>query len=482
MSDLSSLSATILQMNLELRSYNKIDITSINFWPVFGSVLIFFMQAGFGLFEAGSVKEENIKDILPRNLMVTAIISLAFWIFGFGFAYGGGNSSGGGIIGVSNFGLWKAENEIPHPEHGYTSFFFQWASAVIATTIGIVSLAERGSNLIIYFIYSLILSSFIYPVVVHWVWDEDGIFYGLMLDFAGSGVLHMVGGFSALVAIGWGGPRPERFKKSKKEEEEVIIAAFPGRIVYDIPGHSPLLSFLGVMILWIGWYGLNCSRSMSLSNSAGLIGKIVINTTLAAATGALTVILINPQQQYFLKLGSQVFKSIPCLNCLSGLVSQHNEINLKTKLWDRSSSLNGVLAGLVSISAGCAFVDPWMSFLIGIISAVVYMGNSYLLKFFKIDDPLNIFAIHGACGVWGIVATGFFATKENVEYAGVKWIDSGTLIGYQILGALCIAAWTMGMTTILFFCIKCAKPMINKNTSQDFDGNVDVEMKTISEA
>merc|ERR1719444_259241 len=251
---------------------------------------------------------------------------------------------------------------------------------------------------------------FVYPVVVHWVWDTEGWLCAWnpdtalgnngMIDFAGSGVVHMVGGFSGLMGAIAVGPRMGRFEPGGDEKYKP---------------HNVLVAALGVAILWFGWYGFNCGSTLLIAGGASAVAaKVAVTTTLAAAAAAVTC------------------------SMFSRFVYGHFDLML---------SLNGVLAGLVSITAPCPVVDPWAAIVIGFIGAFVYIGSSTGLKKLKIDDPLDAFPIHGACGFWGVVAVGIFASDKNADWAygydGSDEIESGTQIGIQLLGGVCIAAWTM---------------------------------------
>jgi len=391
------------------------------FWLLFGGVLVFFMQAGFSLLEAGSVREKNVNNILYKNLMDAAIGALAFWWFGFGFAYGHSENDNV-FIGTSNYALWK-ETDDNNPHMGYINFFFQWAFAATAATIVSGAVAER-TKISAYFLYSFFLTAFVYPVVVHWVWDSEGFLCSKMIDFAGSGVVHMVGGFSALMGAIIVGPRRGRFEKPANIQ--VIpepIYDWSSHKVYPIPGHSSLLAALGVSILWVGWYGFNCVSTLQIQDKSLLAAKVAVTTTLSAASGAVTVTLYQ---------------------------------KIVNNVWDLLASLNGVLAGLVGITAGCAVVDPWASFVIGAISGFTLLSFSWLLKRLKVDDPLDAFPVHGACGIWGCLAAGIFCSESNVLFAGYDRADqvrSGEQFGTQCLGVLVIALWSSVVPGLLFFII-----------------------------
>ena len=291
------------------------------------------------------------------------------------------------------------------------------AFAATAATIVSGSVAER-CRLSAYFFYSTFLTILVYPVVVHWVWDSEGwlcawgsntsISNNGMIDFAGSGVVHMVGGFSGLMGAMAIGPRKGRFDEGGEDKYKP---------------HNVLVAALGVCILWFGWYGFNCGSTLVIADGASAIAsKVAVTTTLAAAATTCSM--------------------------YSRILYGHFDLML---------SLNGVLAGLVSITAPCPVVDPWAAIVIGIIGAFVFIGASALLKKLKIDDPLDAFPIHGACGFWGVIAVGIFATDANVAWSyGNVNDDVSTMkqLGVQLVAGLAIAGWTIVTSGALFFGLK----------------------------
>ena len=377
-------------------------------WVLIAGILVFFMQAGFSMLEAGCVASKNVQNILYKNLMDACIGALVFWLFGYAVAYGTAND--GPYIGSGNFALSEETNE----GGAYHSFFFQWAFAATAATIVSGAVAER-TKLTAYFAYSIFLTVIVYPVVVHWIWDSEGWLcaWGTsdsklnngMIDFAGSGVVHMVGGFSGLMGAIAVGPRLGRFDEGGDAKYEP---------------HNKLIAALGVAILWFGWYGFNAGSTLLIADGmSGVASKVAVTTTLAAA-GAATSCTI-----------------------FSRVVYGHFDLML---------SLNGVLAGLVSITAPCPVVDPWAAIIIGVIGSAVYMVFSKLLK---IDDPLDAFPIHGACGFWGVVSVALFCTDENVAYS-YGWDNTDNLLITQLIGGGCIAGWTIVTSGSLFFALRMA--------------------------
>jgi Amt family ammonium transporter len=340
------------------------------------------------------------------------------------FAYG---DTAGGFIGTSG-GLFACA-DINNEAGGWEGWFFQWAFAGAAATIVSGAVAER-TKFEAYLIFSFVITVFIYPVVVHWGWgagwlsawgampDADGNARPLlsgkdtsrgMIDFAGSGIVHMVGGVAGLMGA-------------------IVIGPRKGRFTEGIPPSSPQMMALGTMILWFGWYGFNCGSTLMLTAGASNVAaKVAMTTTLAASMGCITMTII------------------------AKVVERNFDIGL---------ALNGILGGLVSITANCSVVTHWHAVLIGMIGAFVCYGASRLLIKLKIDDPLDAFAVHGACGFWGLLATGIFCTDENVAYAAYpnvetcKACSTGEQFGVQVIGAIAIFAWTAAMSGALFLAIK----------------------------
>lgn len=406
-------------------------------WVLISGFLVFFMQAGFAMLEAGSVSSKNALNILFKNICDACISAIGFWVIGYGVAYG---KSENGFIGTSDYGL-RGDQFTPSTgiDDGEVSnlyfqwWFFQWAFAATAATIVSGSVAER-CKLDAYYIYSAVVTIFIYPVVVCWCWGDgwlspfqsdindfqfDGKDSYSFIDFAGSGVVHMTGGILGLIGAVMIGPRKGRFNEDGS--------------VNDMPGHNMTVALLGVLILWFGWYGFNCGSTGALSGAtaAYVAAKVAATTTIAAATSGLTQILY----QKFI-LGSQ----------------------------DLGKVGNAILAGLVSITAPCSTVDLWAAFMIGIIGCVFYNFASAMLLKLQIDDPLDASPIHGFCGLWGVLAVGIFATDKNAVFAGYNSdalddtinhgpLETGEQFGVQLVGALSIIGWVSVTGAILFAAI-----------------------------
>eukprot|EP01060_Flectonema_neradi_P017892 TRINITY_DN2473_c0_g1_i1.p1 TRINITY_DN2473_c0_g1~~TRINITY_DN2473_c0_g1_i1.p1 ORF type:complete len:497 (+),score=100.94 TRINITY_DN2473_c0_g1_i1:48-1538(+) len=413
------------------------------FWVLLATVLVFFMQAGFAMLEAGTVRRMNVSNILFKNAFDPVLAAIVWWACGWGFAYGidedGFNDSPNGFIGNGDFFLTSDGNIM----EDYHSFIFQWAFCATAVTIVSGAIAER-CYIFAYFIYSLLLCGFVYPVVVHWMWSSEGFLSPFntkyarlnvgVLDFAGSGVVHMVGGFSALAGafvvgprIGWVENQKLLKEASTPEERHALEAKFAP--------HDKTLMTLGTLILWFGWFGFNCGSTLALSGGAARVaGKVGVTTVLGAAGGGLGALLMTV-----------VFDA------------EHRLL--------LDPIFNGILAGLVSVTAGCATIEPYAALLCGAIGGVIYFGSSGLVARLEIDDVLEASAVHGFCGFWGLVATGLFATKQNVKAAygdstvmddmtGAFYGGNGKQLGTQLLGGLLIAVWSFALSFLIFFVLK----------------------------
>jgi Amt family ammonium transporter len=419
------------QSDLDTKINNNAQDVNMG-WLVICGALVFFMQAGFGMLEAGAIARKNVTNILFKNMLDASGAAICYWLLGYGFAYG---TTENGFIGKDNFGIEQVFNGAGgggSNADGWVSWFFQWAFTGAAATIVAGSVAER-CKIEAYFVYSVFISTFIYPIVVHWVWgqgylsawgarpDENGNARPIIrlneesngvIDFAGSGVVHAVGGFSGLMGALALGPRKGRFDPVTGQ-------------VNPMPPHNVALMALGTAILWFGWYGFNCGSTLVLAGAGNLASKVAVNTTISAASACITGAF------------------------LTKLVEGH---------WDIGLTLNAILAGLVGVTASCAVINPWMAFIIGLSSAIIYLLASKLLLKLKIDDPLDACPIHGFCGIWGLLCVGIFCTDANVQYAGYPNVNDacgrGEQFGVQIIGAICIIGWTIVTAGIVFFGIK----------------------------
>lgn len=382
-------------------------------WLLLTAFLVFFMQAGFALVEAGSTRSKNMINIMMKNLMDFCIAAIVFWSVGFGFAYG---ATAGGFIGTDTFflGDFREEGSVPQ----LAAFLFQLVFAGTAATIVSGAMAER-TKFSAYLIYSFFISLIIYPVVVHWVWSGAGWLNDYdptttgdwgFTDFAGSTIVHSVGGWAALIGAWVLGPRIGKFGPDGKPRE--------------IPGHSAALATLGVFILWLGWYGFNPGSQLvfKTQGDADAIALIAVTTTMAAAAGAVGAMIVS-----WLKTGKP----------------------------ELGASLNGVLAGLVAITAGCAYVTPLASIVIGLVGGALYVLALGWLNALKIDDPVGAVPVHLVNGVWGTLAVGLFATiPGNTGTTGVFAGGGFQLLIGQAVGVLAIGLWCAVTCAALFFGLK----------------------------
>jgi Amt family ammonium transporter len=383
-----------------------------NIWVFIAGVLVFFMQAGFALVEAGLTRAKNVVNIFAKN-MADAIVGITAWFAcGFAFAFGGS----GKWIGDSAFFL-KDQDLAAIPSGGLsiaTTFFFQAVFAATAVTIASGAMAER-TKFSAYLIFSAVMCAVIYPVVVHWTWGGgfitqeisfgDAIQYS---DFAGSGVVHMTGGIAALMGAMFLGPRIGKYDADGKPRA--------------IPGHNIPFAVLGVFILWVGWFGFNPGSELLADE---FVSTVAVNTLLAAVAGGLT--------------------------CAA-------TIWVKAGKPDLAMIGNGVLAGLVAITAPCGAVDAWAAFVIGGVGGVLVVFSVFFFDRIKIDDPVGAVSVHGVCGAWGVLSIGLFAKYDDAflqrEDAGLFYGDSGGQLLTQVVMILIIAVWVAVTTGALFAILK----------------------------
>lgn len=361
-------------------------------WILVAGILVFFMQAGFTLVETGFTRSKNTINIVMKNLMDLCIGSLGFWLIGYTLMYGDDIST---LIGTPS--LFYNEAGEMH------NLFFQTVFCATAATIVSGAIAER-TKFSTYLIFSFIMTVLIYPISGHWVWQGDGWLTNLgFIDFAGSTVVHSVGGWAALVAAALVGPRIGKYTNGKSNA---------------IPGHSILFGALGVFILWLGWFGFNGGSELAIAGeSANHVSNIIITTNLAAAAGALASLFLT-----WAKYGKP----------------------------DASMTLNGALAGLVGVTAGCAAVDNYGAIAIGIICGIIVVYSiEFIDKKLKIDDPVGAVSVHGVCGAIGTLCVGLFAIDGGLFYGG----GFGQL-GTQAVGVFGIGAWSLVTSFIILFILK----------------------------
>ncbi len=373
--------------------------TNLNIvWTCIAAFLVFFMQAGFAMVETGFSRAKNAVNILMKNLMDFSVGSVAFFVIGFGLMFG---ASKGGWMGTSLFGL--AGTDPSGSDWNFTFLIFQTVFAATSATIVSGAMAER-TKFVSYLIYSFFISLFIYPIFGKWAWG------GLLLgdagkgwlelkgfcDFAGSTVVHSIGGWLALAGAIMLGPRTGKYGPDGKARA--------------IPGHNIPIAALGVFILWFGWFGFNPG---STTIGDGSIGRIAVTTNLAGAIGAIAAMMTSW---------------------------------IMFKKPDASMSLNGALAGLVAVTAGCATVSPLGALAIGLVAGVlVVLSVVFIDRVLKIDDPVGAVSVHGVCGTWGTLSCGLFNLDGGLFYGG-----GFVQLGVQLLGIATAFVWAFGLGLGLF--------------------------------
>ena len=381
-------------------------------WMLLAAMLVFFMQPGFALCEAGFTRSKNTANILFKNFVDFMFGSILFWLLGFGFMFG---SNGEGFIGMPHFGdISFYESDLP--VEGF--LVFQTVFCATAATIVSGAMAER-TKFSMYCIYSLFISLIIYPISGHWTWgggwlmngDETSFmmttFGATFHDFAGSAIVHSVGGVLAFVGAIALGPRLGKYGKDGKSRA--------------IPGHNLLTASLGVFILWFGWFGFNPGSQLAASGEVNrvAISHVFLTTNLAAAAGGIGTMFTS-----WIKYGKPSF----------------------------SLTLNGVLAGLVAITAGCDLVSPLGAAIIGLVAGIILVFSiEFIDSKLHIDDPVGASSVHGVCGIFGTLATGLFALDGGAFYGG-GW----GFFGAQCIGILAIDLWAAAAGAVLFFGIKKA--------------------------
>lgn len=374
------------------------EFSAVNtIWVLLGAALVFFMQAGFAMVETGFIRAKNAGNIIMKNLMDFAIGTPLFWLTGFGIMFGGAGAFIGGfdpLVRGDYSGILPAG--VPLPAY----LIFQTVFCATAATIVSGAMAER-TKFISYCIYSAVISAVVYPVSGHWIWGGGWLARMGFHDFAGSTAVHMCGGAAALIGARVLGPRMGKYTEDGK----------PNAIL----GHSLTLGALGVFILWFCWFGFNGCSTVAMDSDAAVYsaGNIFVTTNLAAATATVATMIITW---------------------------------LRYRKPDISMTLNGSLAGLVAITAGCDMVSPAGAFFIGLIAAfVVVFGIEFIDKVCKIDDPVGAIGVHGMCGAAGTLLTGVFAVDGGLAYGG-----GFSFLGIQLLGVVSVILW-VSVTMIITF-------------------------------
>lgn len=389
---------------------NEVGISLDTVWMLLAAMLVFWMQPGFALCEAGFTRSKNTANILFKNFVDFMLGSVLFFFVGFGFMFG---SDGAGFIGAPNWGdLSFYKSDLP------VEGFLMFETVFCATSATIVSgaMAER-TKFSMYIVYSFFISLIIYPVEGHWTWGGGWLcndaaesfmmttFGHVFHDFAGSAIVHSVGGVLALIGAIALGPRRGKYDANGKSRA--------------IPGHSLILAALGVFILWMGWFGFNPGSQLAATGEVNriAISHVFLTTNLAAACGGIATMFVT-----WMKYGKPSF----------------------------SLTLNGVLAGLVGITAGCDAVDAWGAIIIGLVCGIVLVyAIEFIDRKLHIDDPVGASSVHGVCGILGALMTGLFSVSEGLFY-GHGW----GFLGAEAFGILIIDLWAAVTGVILFYSIK----------------------------
>jgi Amt family ammonium transporter len=392
-------------------------------WVAVAAFLVIFMNAGFGMLETGFCRQKNAVNVLAKNLIVFALATIAYWVIGFGLMFGDGNE----FVGLNGFFLQGADNS-PLMGDDYkgvfsalnwagvplaAKFLFQLAFAGTAATIVSGAVAER-IKFVDFLIFSLLLVGIVYPITGHWIWGGGWLADFGFWDFAGSTVVHSVGGWAALMGAAFLGPRLGKYQDGQ------IVA---------LPGHNMSIATLGCLILWLGWFGFNPGSTMAADANA--IAHIALTTNLAAAAGGIAATVTA-----WLYLGKP----------------------------DLSMIINGILAGLVGITAPCAFVTLTSSVIIGLIAGILVVFSVTFFDKIRIDDPVGATSVHLVCGIWGTLAVGIFAVGPGVaeftwyaEAGPAKGLFAGGGIGQlfiQLIGVLAVGGMTVLLSSVFWLLLK----------------------------
>lgn len=384
----------------------EIGVNSV--WVMLGAILVLFMQCGFILLEAGSTRMKNAGHVAGKTIFTIGIVSIVFWAAGYALIFGG---EGNSLIGWGDFFFFDVkvvpDDSVVAPS---VMFIFQLAFAAISMSVAWGGFAERA-KLSVYLIFAAAFSLLVYPVVAHWIWGGGWLAEHGKQDFAGSTVVHLTGAMAALAATLLLKPRIGKYLKSGKATE--------------MQGHNQVYVTLGIMILWIGWFGFNAGSTLTVEDGS-FFGFVAINTQLGAAGGALSALILSW-----------------LLNGKSGV----------------GDMLNGALAGLVAITASCAFVESWASIVIGLGAGIVVVLSIRLFEKLRIDDPIYALSAHGTAGIWGTLSTGLFATPELVSQVGVG--KPGLFYGggvdqllVQLIGVVVSGCFAFLASFIILFIIK----------------------------
>ncbi len=397
-------------------------------WVIVAAVLVFFMQAGFAFLEIGFSRQKNVGAVVAKILTNFSICALVFWAVGFAFAFGNGDLIGDAGFFLRPYGDADAYGIMAFSDASvYSKFFFQFVFAAVSLAIVWGTTLERV-KFGVYVIYAIVFSAIIYPIGAHWVFGGGWLQVNVgMQDFAGSTAVHLIGATGALAALLHLGPRRGKYTAEGQARA--------------IPGHSMPLFGLGVLILWLGWFGFNPGSTLGLADNR--FAEIVVVTNLAAAAGVLAALAT---------------------------------MWIKTKSFDIGMAGNGAIAALVGITAGSGYVKPWAGVVIGAVAGViVVLGILAIDK--KLDDPVGALSAHGLAGIWGTLACGLFTHPDLAEYntvgdGGLVYTGSFTQLGAQALGVVVIFAFVFSLSWITFFLIK--KTIGMRVTPDEEDAGLDI--------
>ena len=381
------------------------DVGLDTVWVLIAAFLVFFMQTGFGMLEAGLIRAKNTANILMKNFLDFSLGSLFFFLVGYAFMFG----KGSGFVGMSGFALEGAENPSGVPLYAF--WLFQACFCGAAATIVAGGMAGR-MKFPAYLAYTAVVSALVYPIIGHWIWGGGWLGEMGFGDFAGSTVVHLTGGSIALTGTIILGPRIGKFGPDRKAKA--------------IPGHNIPLATLGVFLLWFGWFGFNPGSTLGVGDGK-TISLVALNTNLAACAGVVSAMIV-----------AWILFRKP----------------------DPSMTMNGALAGLVAITAPCAFVSPWAAIVIGATGGAIVVLGVILLDRVGVDDPVGAFPVHGMNGIWGTLAVGLFGQRliagAETGLASDGFFYGGGLgqLGVQALGVAAVGLFAAGSMTLAFYAIK----------------------------
>jgi Amt family ammonium transporter len=389
----------------------KLNMGLNSVWLLVAGVLVILMQGGFILLEAGSTRMKNAGHVAGKTIFTLGLCTLIYWAVGYGFSFGTDASEGlNKFIGLGSFVFnpsFVTEDTAAYPTSIF--FVFQLAFAAVSLSIAWGGFAERA-KLSSYLIYTILFTTVIYPVIAHWIWGGGWLAKLGAQDYAGSTVVHLTGAMGALAATILLKPRIGKYNKDGSANQ--------------ISGHNQVFAALSVLLLWVGWFGFNAGSALIIND--GFFGYVAFNTQLGAAGGAVSALLIS-----WLVLGKA----------------------------DIPSTLNGALAGLVAITASCAYVEPWAAVVIGLVAGVLVFFSAKFFEALHIDDPISAMSVHGAAGVWGTLSNGLFATPDLVKevavgQSGLFYGGGGHQLWVQFESVVVCGGYALVVSFILLWIVK----------------------------